>query len=207
MKSIKVYLYIAIGIMFVVLLDYLAITLKSKKKIEEEWKNAIENCKTYSEQFSTANSNNRALKLTIEQLNASNDSILQQLNDTRNKLKIKDSKVQSMQYISSDFIKNDTVILADTIFRDLQVNIDTLLSDKWYSIRVGLKYPSTIAISPEFKSTKHIIVSSKKETVNPPKKFFLFRLFQKKHTVLNIDVVELNPYIQNEKNRYVEIIE
>ena len=63
-----------------------------------------------------------------------------------------------------------------------------------------------VAVKPEFKSEKHIIVSTKKETVNPPKKFFLFRWFQKKMKVLHVDVVEKNPYVDGETSRYVEII-
>ena len=63
-----------------------------------------------------------------------------------------------------------------------------------------------IAVKPEFKSEKHIIVSTKKETVNPPKKFFLFRWLQKKHRVLHVDIVEKNPYVENQTSKYVEII-
>ena len=84
--------------------------------------------------------------------------------------------------------------------------IDTLIGDGWYTLKLGLKYPSMIAVEPYFKSEKHIVVSSKKETVNPPKKFFLFRWFQKRHIVLHIDVVEKNPYVGNETSKYVEII-
>ena len=46
----------------------------------------------------------------------------------------------------------------------------------------------------------------KKETVNPPKKFFLFRWFQKKHKIIQVDVIEKNPYVQNEVSRYIEIV-
>ena len=84
--------------------------------------------------------------------------------------------------------------------------MDTLLYDNWYSVRIGLSYPSTVTVEPQFESEKHIVVSTKKETVNPPKKFFLFRWLQKKHTVLKVNVVEKNPYVQNEDSRYVEII-
>ena len=61
-------------------------------------------------------------------------------------------------------------------------------------------------MSPTFKSEKYIVVSNKKETINPPKKFFLWRWFQKKHIVANIDVIEKSPYIDNKKYRYIEII-
>jgi hypothetical protein len=204
--KIKSYIYIGIATTLLTLASALCITLKSKSSIEKKYKEAVENVKSYSEQFSTATNKNRALKLTIEQLNYSNDSILQELNASRKELKVKDSKLQSMQYVASSFTKTDTIVLRDTIFKDTKMDIDTLVSDEWYSVKVGLKYPSTIAVSPEFKSVKNIIVSAKKETVDPPKKFFLFRWFQKKHYVLNIDVVEKNPYVQNQVNRYVEIV-
>ena len=204
--KIKSYIYIGIATTLLALASALCITLKSKSSIEKKYKEAVENVKSYSEQFSTATNKNRALKLTIEQLNYSNDSILQELNASRKELKVKDSKLQSMQYVASSFTKADTIVLRDTIFKDTKMDIDTLVSDEWYSVKVGLKYPSTIAVSPEFKSVKNIIVSAKKETVDPPKKFFLFRWFQKKHYVLNIDVVEKNPYVQNQVNRYVEIV-
>lgn len=204
--KIKSYIYIGIATTLLALTSALCITLKSKSEVEKKYKEAVENVKSYSEQFSTATNKNRALKLTIEQLTYSNDSILQELNASRKELKVKDSKLQSMQYVASSFIKADTIVLRDTIFKDTKMDIDTLVSDEWYSVRVGLKYPSTIAVNPEFKSVKNIIVSAKKETVDPPKKFFLFRWFQKKHYVLNIDVIEKNPYVQNQVNRYVEIV-
>lgn len=196
-----------IGFVFLIaLIALLGITFNSKKDIERKWKDAVENSKAYSQQFSDSENKNRAFKLTIDQLKASNDSIFKELDDTRKELKIKDSKIKSLQYVSSSFSKADTINWTDTIFKDPQIAIDTMLSDEWYSIRVGLRYPSMVAVKPEFKSVKNIIVSAKKETVNPPKRFFLFRWFQRKQVVLNVDVVEKNPYVQSENNRYVEII-
>lgn len=181
--------------------------IKSKTSTDKKWKEAVENAKAYSELFSNSESKNRAFKLAIDQLKNSNDSIFQELNEARKELKVKDSKLKSLQYVSSSFSKVDTITLkGDTIFKDSHVNIDTLLSDKWYSVRVGLKYPSTVSIEPKFLSIKYIVVSAKKETVNPPKRFFLFRWFQKKQIRLNVDVVEKNPYVQNQDNRFVEIV-
>jgi vacuolar-type H+-ATPase subunit I/STV1 len=206
MKKIKTYICIGVVVLIASLVTALVATIKSKNSIEKEWKNAIENVKAYSEQYSTSESKNRAFKLTVEQLEESKDSIFQELDETRNELKIKDSKLQSLQYVSSSFAKTDTIVLKDTLFKNSQVELDTLLSDEWYSMRVGLKYPSTIAVSPMFKSEKNIIVSTKKETIKPAKKFFLLRWFQRKQTVLNINIVEKNPYMQSQDNRYVEII-
>ena len=202
----KKYIYIGTAVLVTGLFISLWDVIKEKDKIEKEWNTAMENVKSYSEQFSSSENKNRAFKLTIEQLKYSNDSIFKVLNSVRKELGIKDSKLKSLQYISSDFSKTDTVIINDTLIRDPQLSVDTLLYDEWYSIHIGINYPSTMIITPSFKSSKSIIVSSKRETVNPPKKFFLFRWFQKKHTVLNIDVIEKNPYVKEQNNRYVEII-
>lgn len=203
----KKYIYIGVVALVGILAMALVFTARSKANIEKKWKDAVENVKSYSDQFSNSEKQNRAFKLTIDELRQSNDSIFQKLDEVRKELKIKDSKLQSMQYVTSDFSKEDTIRLkGDTIFRDSVVNADTLVSDEWYSVGVKLQYPSTIIVKPEFKSEKYIMVSAKRETVNPPKKFFLLRWLQKKHTVLNVDVVEKNPYVQNQKSRYVEIV-
>jgi hypothetical protein len=205
-KNVK-YIYLGISILMVVLLVNIYALFSTKRSADKKWKEAVENAKAYSELFSNSESKNRAFKLTIDQLKNSNDSIFQELNEARKELKVKNSKLKSLQYVSSSFSKIDTITLKeDTIFKDSHVNIDTLLSDEWYSVKVGLKYPSTVSIEPKFLSIKYIVVSAKKETVNPPKRFFLFRWFQKKQIRLNVDVVEKNPYVQNQDNRFVEIV-
>lgn len=198
--------YIYIGIVIAVMGYIIGYLINRTINIEKKWKNAQETVKAYEQQFNSSETKNRAYKLNINQLKYSKDSIFQELNSVRKELKIKDSKLKSIQYISSDFVKKDTITLKDTIFRDRKIDIDTLLSDEWYSVKVELKYPSTVTIKPEFKSKKYIMISSKKETVNPSSRFFLFRWFQRKHIVLNIDVIEKNPYVHNENNRYVEIV-
>lgn len=204
-KSVK-YFYLGISILIIVLFVSIYALFSTKRSAYKKWKEAVENDKAYSELFSNSENKNRAFKLTIDQLKNSNDSIFQELNKARKELKVKDSKIKSLQYVSSNFSKVDTITLRDTIFRNSHVNIDTLLSDDWYSVKVGLKYPSTVTVEPTFKSIKYIVVSAKKETVNPPKRFFLFRWFQKKQIRLNVDVVEKNPYVQNQDNRFVEIV-
>ena len=149
----------------------------------------------------------RAFKFTIEQLNYYNDSILQKMNEVRKELKIKDDNLKQMQYLLSEATKKDTIVFRDTLFKEPTLDIDTLIGDKWYNIRLGLKYPNLIYTEPTFTSEKYIIVNKKKETVNPPKKFFLFRWFQRKHWVMEVHIKEKNPYIKETNNKFVEIIE
>ena len=165
------------------------------------------NQKAFIAENSSLKNESRAFKFTIEQLNYYNDSILQKMNDVRKELKIKDKNIKQLQYLLSVSTKKDTVLFTDTIFRDKSLALDTIIGDKWYNIRLGLKYPSYIYTEPTFTSEKYIIVNKKKETVNPPKKFFLFRWFQRKHWVMEVHIKEKNPYIKETNNKFVEIIE
>lgn len=195
---------------YVILLGLLFISFKGKEDIENQWKTSIANNKAYDAMVDKTNDRNIALQLTADQLSYSKDSLLQVLNKIKKDNKIKDKDLKAVQYITTTLSRTDTITLNDTIFKetfkDRYVSLDTIVGDKWYNTKLILAYPSTIILKPAFKSEKNIIVSTKKETINPPKKFWLFRLFQKKHKVLNVTVIENNPYVDNQESRYVEII-
>ena len=201
--------YISIGI--VILMSLLAVSTYTLYNRNQDLKEEISVSMTNQKAFITENSSlkeeNRAFKFTVEQLNYYNDSILQKMNDVRKELKIKDNNLKQMQYLLSVSTKKDTVLFTDTIFKDKGLALDTIIGDKWYNIRLGLKYPNLIYTKPTFTSEKYIIVNKKKETINPPKKFFLFRWFQKKHWVMEVHIKEKNPYIKEINNKFVEIIE
>ena len=147
----------------------------------------------------------KVLSLTIDQLNYYNDSINQKIKEVQEELGIKNKNLKSIHYITETITKTDTLVLKDTIFRE-DFKLDTLIQDEWYKLSLGLAYPNKIAVSPSFNSEKYIVASYRKETVNPPKKFFLFRWFQRKHKVVEVEIVEKNPYINTKQQRYIEII-
>lgn len=177
------------------------------KKLNKKYEASVENIKAYDNILSTTDNENRMLKLTVEQLNYFTDSILKKMNEVRKKLKVKDDNLIQMQYLLFEAQKKDTIIFKDTLFKESTLDIDTVIGDKWYNIKLGLKYPNVITTNPTFISEKYIVVSKKKETVNSPKKFFLFRWFQKKHWVMEVNIKEKNPYIKEINNRFIEIIE
>lgn len=201
--------YIKIGI--VILMSLLAVSTyilyNRNQDLKEEISVSMSNQKAFIAENSSLKEENRVFKFTVEQLNYYNDSILQKMNDVRKELKIKDKDLKQMQYLLSEATKKDTIVFRDILFREPTLDIDTIIGDKWYSIRLGLKYPNLITTNPTFISEKYIIVNKKKETINPPKKFFLFRWFQRKHWVMEVNIKEKNPYIKEVNNKFVEIIE
>lgn len=200
--------YIRIGI--VILVSLLAVSTytlyTNNQKLKEEISISMSNQKAFIAENSLLKEENRVFKFTIEQLNHYNDSILQKMNEVRKELKIKDKDLKQMQYLLSEAQKKDTIVLRDTLFREPTLKIDTLLGDRWYQMKLGLRYPSTIITEPKFVSEKYVIVDYKKETINPPKKCFIARWFQKKQKVVEVNVVEKNPYIENKQQRFIEIV-
>lgn len=200
--------YIRIGI--VILVSLLAISTytlyTNNQKLKEEISISMSNQKAFIAENSSLKEENRVFKFTIEQLNHYNDSILQKMNEVRKELKIKDKDLKQMQYLLSEAQKKDTIVLRDTLFREPTLKIDTLLGDRWYQMKLGLRYPSTIITEPKFVSEKYVIVNYKKETINPPKKCFIARWFQRKQKVVEVNVVEKNPYIENKQQRFIETV-
>lgn len=173
--------------------------------LREEISVAYTNIKAYAAEKDSLTNENRAFKFTVEELRQSSDSINKKLLEAKRKLKIKDKDIKYLEYQLSIASKKDSVILRDTVFQP-NVNIDTTIRDKWYSLHLGLMYPNKVSIEPKFKSERSVIGHLKKETIKPPKKFFLCRWFQRKHKVLLVDVVEESPYIYSETERYIQVI-
>ena len=197
--------YTAIVVLLILVTS--SITLyKRNQNLIKEIELVTLNQKAFISENSSLKNENRAFKFTIEQLEYYNDSILKKMNEVRKELNVKDKDLGAMQYILSEASKTDTVEFRDTIFSIPTLNVDTLLGDKWYQINLELRYPNKIITTPKFISEKFVIINYKKETINPPKKCWLLRLFQKKHKVIRVEVVEKNPYIENKKHRFIEII-
>lgn len=193
-------------ILILILVGAVAYLSYQNKQLTTKYETSIENIKAYDAQLSGLKDNNRVFKLTIDQLNYSNDSIINRMKEVQKELGIKDKRLQQLQYEASHAQRHDTIVLRDTLFRGPQLKLDTIVGDKWFKTNLHLEFPSTIALSPEIELERYTFINGKRETVNPPKKFFLFRWFQKKMTVVTVTVKEKNPYVKNKESRYVEII-
>lgn len=200
-----------IQIIAAILISVLGVTTyiqyEKVKSLNIELSISKSNEKAFIEENNELKDRNLAFKFTIDQINYLNDSLITKMNEVRKELKIKDKDLKQMQYLLSVAQKTDTIVFRDTLFRDRNLQIDTLLGDSWYNIKLGLSYPNLITTTPTFKSEKYIVTSSRKETIKPPKKCAIFRWFQKKHKVVEVIIHEKNPYITNKETRFIEIVE
>lgn len=200
----KKLVYILIGV--IILVGTSMYWLYNKyQKLNTKYQTSIENTKAFDTELSGLKDDTRAYRLSIQQLNYFNDSITKKMNEVRKELGIKDSKIKQMQYKLSHVEKTDSMVLPDTIFVN-SFKLDTIIGDEWYKNHITMKYPNYIKFTPKFKLESFLFVDAKKETVEPPKKFFLLRWFQKKHTILNITIKENNPYVETDRQKFIEII-
>lgn len=174
---------------------------------EEKWKQTVENNKAYALQLDKQKAESNMFKLKVEQLEYYNDSIMVKLNEARKELKVKDNQLKQLMWLETEFQKKDTVYLTDTIFKEPDFTLDTIMGDEWVQTNLHLEYPGTIATESTVKSEKTVVVSAQRETVDPPKKFFLCRWFQKKHTVIKVVTKENNPHVIDQENVYIEIVD
>ena len=189
----------------IVLLGIIGVLYNKINSLKSELDISITNNKAYQTELQGAKEESYMYKLSNEQLKYFNDSITQKLKEAREKVKIKEKNVIQYQYINTVTTKIDTVEFTDTIFKN-NVSIDTVIGDEWYNIDLKLKYPDTLIMNPKFKNETIVLISSKKETIDPPKKWWWQRLFQKKHTVVKVNVVENNPYSEVKEQRFIETI-
>ena len=194
-------------IILLILISSIIYLVQRNKQLTTKYETSIENIKAYDAELSGLKDDTKVYKLTIEQLNYFNDSIIKKMKVVQKELGIKDKRLQQLQYEASHAQRADTIILKDTLFRDPQLKLDTIVGDKWFRTNLHLEFPSTIALKPEIELERYTFISGKRETVNPPKKFFLFRWFQKKHTVVEVNVREMNPYVKDKTQRFIQIIE
>ena len=168
--------------------------------------NSINNVKAYAAENSGLIESNRVFKLSIEQMEYYKDSLILEMKKIANDNGIKDKKIKALQYQLEHFVKRDTIILRDTIFRDPNFVLDTCIIDEWNKSCLHLEYPSIIALDNEYKNDKFITLNSHKEPVKP-RKWFLTRWFTRKHTVVEVLIIDKNPYVTTPQQRYIEVID
>lgn len=201
------YIRLAIAALIVGLLISLSILYTKFTTLQNDYSIAVGNEKALLHSNSNLQHDIGVLQLTVDQLSYFNDSVLVKLDSVRNALKVKDKDLQYLQYMYSSMEKKDSIVfIKDTIFvRDL--HIDTTLISKWYNLNLKLDYPNSVVVAPEVTSEQYVIIHSNREPIKPPKKCKIGQWFQKKHTVLNVEIMEENPYIKQKNNKFVKILD
>lgn len=207
MKKIKITIGAIIAAIIIGLGTTVAIMSSRINELNQEIAEATTNIKAYELENSALKDDTIEFQYTIEQLNYSKDSLNQKINKLRKELKIKDKDIKNLQYKLSENQKKDSIVfIHDTLFRE-SVKIDTVIRDDWSKLNLKLEYPNVVVAEYSFKNEVLVTTYLKKETVNPPHKCALIRLFQKKHNVIHVEVHEQNPYCETKEQKFINIVD
>lgn len=195
---------IRLGTLFVLILTIIFMSQKIQS-LSTALDNSVNNEKAYAVENSGLKERNRVFKLSIEQMEYYNDSLMLEMKKIANENGIKDKKIRALQYQLEHFSKRDTLFIRDTIFKEPSFILDTCIIDEWNKSCLHLAYPGTIALNNEYKNEKYITLNSHKEPIKPCK-WFLSRWFTKKQIIVEVLVVDKNPYVVTSQQRYIEIL-
>lgn len=186
------------------LLLFSIITYKQNKKLSESLEMSQNNVEAYQELYNDSQQASNVLKLTVEQLQNSKDSVIQKLDSVRKELKIKPKQIktaatqtQVINVIKSKGVKGD-ILVKDTIYTDsIQYNPLTTVH---YTIG-----KDTVSIGLNVENTQYLYIYTTKEYKN--KKNFIKRLFTldfKKVKKYKYKIINTNDLLKNDDVRIVE---
>lgn len=179
-------------------------TYKTNKKLTESLELAQNNIEAYQGLYNSSQQASNVLRLSVEQLQNSKDSILQKLDSVRAELKIKPSQIhtaatqsQTIDVIKSKGVRGD-ILVKDTVYTDSIRYND--LTKVYYTIG-----KDTVSIGLDIRNTQYLYIYSKREYKNK-KNFFkrLFTLDFKKVNKYKYEIVNTNDLLKSDDVRIVE---
>lgn len=186
-KNFKVLAVFIIGIFaaFVVLQHN---QLKDKNKEIDRLNN---NILYYQEQQDTLQNDNRVLRLTVDEFKDSKDSIVQQLNNVRKELNIKDKQLEQAQSQTQQIIVDTAIVVKENNFKEV------IRPNELTSIIIA-KTDSILTAKIDIKNTQTLFLSSRKEYKRQYKNWFrrLLKFDFKKQRVYRYTIKNSNELIK-----------
>ena len=189
---IKLILIGIIGVLFV----GLAISIQNAKNNARKYKISAANEKSYKDSIRVYIGKNgreiyekMVLQKTAQDLKRSLDK-----NDIEMRQLMKDRHIKPKEV--------DAIISVGTRV-DTSVKLKRFLVDTCYSFKINPQFTAKFCVTkdsvsyrPRIENTMDLIMAHNRETINPRRSFFLWRLFQAKHTVVKVVVTNSNKAIK-----------
>ena len=212
MMESNVLKYIVKTLVVVAILALIIIGVRRCKSAEDKLEGYETNWIALSNENNKNAKSSKLYEFKLSQLKYINDSLMNAMDSVRRSLNIKDKNTKGLGYVKSTILIHDTVLVNRIRDGDKTLSIDTVINKKWYQIEIDYKgsrcneCKDTLVVSPKISSEKYVVISTSKEYVDAPKKWWFQRIFQKKEEVVDVKVVETNPYIYSNENRFVKVI-
>lgn len=212
MMESNVLKYIVKTLVVVAILALIIIGVRRCKSAEDKLEGYENNWIALSNENNKNAKSSKLYEFKLSQLKYINDSLMNAMDSVRKSLNIKDKNTKGLGYVKSTILIHDTVLVNRIRDGDNSISIDTTINKKWYQIQLDYRgskcneCKDTLIVSPKVTSEKYVVISTQKEYVDTPKKFWIQRIFQKKDEVIDVKVVETNPYIYSNEDRFVKVI-
>ena len=189
-----------IGIISLLIMTIFVLSSQLNDK-NKEIDRLFNNIRAYEQLVDSTKENNRVLQLTINELNNSNDSLLQQVEQTRKKLNIKNKNLQSAQVINT--VIRDTITKVITTSKDFN---ETLKLNPLTTIKVT-RTDSILTAKIDIVNQQILFIEEKKEYKNKYKNVWIrfWHFDWRKIRVRKYQIHNTNDLIKVTDTRVVEI--
>lgn len=191
-----------IAVILIVILGISNIQLKKKiDKLDAQLVMSKNNVEQYQSMLSVKDNENRVLLLTIDEFKQSKDSILQQLNKTKESLKIKDKELKRAL--------SNTTLITDTIVKNIPVETNfnvELKPNDLTTIKIS-RIDSILTCIPEIYNRQDLFILNKKVYRNKYKNWFqrFIHFDFKKDKIEKYEIRNSNDLIQVTDTRIIKL--
>lgn len=172
-------------------------------KLDDKLGIVTNNYQYYQSLTSSLDKQNNVLKLTIDDLNMANDSLLQEVNEVREELKIKDKNVQQVQIVKTEV--KDSI---KTVIKPAEIDFTKELKLNNLTTIIVSKRDSILSAVLDLKNQQTLFVEKKRKYRNQYKNWFqrLIHFDWKKDDISNYTIHNSNDLIKVTDTRVVEIL-
>lgn len=197
-KNFKV---VAVGLVSL-LIATIFIQHNQLQKKNREIDRITNNVRAYESLASNTQDDNRVLQLTIDELNQSRDSLLQQVNKIKKELKVKDKNLTETSVINTEI--KDSV---RTVIKEKLIDFDEELKLNDLTTIIVSRKDSILTAKIDIKNQQIIFIEDRKEYRNKYKNGWVrfWHFDWKKIRIKKYQIVNSNPLIKVTDTRIVEL--
>lgn len=157
----------------------------------------------YTDKNGTLHTQSVQMQESLAELQASKDATTKALTDSIKRWKIKASTVTQAGQIDQSLTKQTVIHYAPGSYTQKDTSYD-FSTQPYITNKVYFTHDSATNVL-DIKDTLTAVFHNTRETINPPKKFFLWRWFQRKQDVNQVDIVHANPYIHTTNQKFINV--
>lgn len=197
----KYYKIVAVGIIGL-LIATIFVQYNSLQKKNKEIERITNNVRAYEDMISNKEAHNRVLQLTIEELNTSKDSLIQQVKAEQKKLKIKDKNLTNISVINTEI--KDSV---KTVIKHKLMDFEEELKLNSLTTIIVSRKDSILVAKLDIKNQQILFVEEKKEYLTRYKNGWVrfWHFDWKKVRTRQYQITNSNPLIKVTDTRVIEL--